>query len=488
MENPNIVFLVLDDVRSDHVGCYGYDRPTTPNIDVLAREGVRYANAFSPSIWTPTVHGAVFTGQYPSHTGIYGNTLAIPDEFPTLPERLQAARYRTFAASAGAHIRRDRGYDRGVDEYVETRRIAPELGVLRKMLTDRSYAKQVGYSLTAGPDDKTLYKFDRLRRFARESVADGEPFFGFVNLKTAHSPFNPPRPYKGMFCGDFDRPRWEIVERMLAKLGRRPQSIEGWDDDKLLSVGRSGGDEVLAGEVELTEQEWDIIEAFYDGAVRYLDDRIGAFVDALREAGAYEETLLVVTSDHGDNFGDHGYTGHAFCLYDSLLDVPLVVSPPGGEPSGLVVDNQVTLIDLHPTFLEAAGVEPPAYEPASSLLPFEDRQFHEFTFAEYAGFSGPKSRLERKFPEFETTHLARTLQSVRSTNYKLIVDSDGSEELYEWQEDSGEMNDLSTERPEVCAELRNVIDEELGELRLDGSIDEPEDPDLREQLENLGYR
>ena len=162
---PNILFLVTDALRIDHCSTYGYERETTPAMTRLAEEGVRYNNAFAPSIWTPTVHGAIFTGKYPSHTGIYANSLGIPDELETLSEALKGQGYRTFAASAGAHIRESRGYARGVDEYVETRRINPDLGFAQKVLSDRSFAKQVGLSLTRGPDDKTWYKYDRLKRF-----------------------------------------------------------------------------------------------------------------------------------------------------------------------------------------------------------------------------------------------------------------------------------------------------------------------------------
>jgi len=486
MDRPNIVFVVLDAVRADHVGSYGYERDTTPNLDAIAAEGIRYANAFSPSVWTPTVHGAIFTGRYPSHNGVHGTTLGIPDDYETLPEALRSAGYRTFAASAGAHIRRDRGYDRGIDEYVETRRISPDLGFIRKVLSDRSFAKQVGFSLRSGPDDKTRYKLDRLQRFVRESVADEEPFFGFVNAKTAHSPFNPPRPYKGTFLDDFERPRWEVLERLLGALGRRTQSVAGQDDEKLARIAHSGGDEVLAGDLELTAEEWDVIEAWYDGAIRYLDERIGALVESLREVGVYDDTLLVVTSDHGDNFGDHGLTGHAFCLYDSLLHVPLVVSPPEGG-DGTVVDDQVSLVDLHPTFLAAAEVEPPDYDLTTSLLPPEG-PFHDYTFAEYAGYEGPKTRLERKYPGLETGHLARTLQAVRSDERKLIVDSAGEAELYAWREDRAERDDLSSDEPDAVAELRTVLDGTLGELRVDEPMEEPDDPDLRQQLEDLGYR
>jgi len=491
MTRPNVLFLVLDAVRLDHCSTYGYDRETTPTMTCLAENGVRYDHAFAPSIWTPTVHGAIFTGKYPSHTGIYGNSLGIPEDVETLPETLQRQGYRTFAASAGAHIRRDRGYARGVDDYVETRRIAPDADFFRKVLTDRSFARQVGFTLTRGPDDKTRYKYDRLRRFVEGAVADGDPFFGFVNAKTAHQPFNPPRPYKRMFCEGLERPRFEFVERVMDAVDIDGQRLPGWDMEKLRGIAHDGGDGVLAGEIEITDEEWGVIESWYDGAVRYLDDLVGDLIRSLKEQGVYDDTLIVLTSDHGDNFGDHGLTSHVFSLYDTLLHVPMVIKPPRGfdhEP-GTAIDAQVSLVDLHPTFLETAGAPTHGYDLATSLLGFEDRRYHEYTFAEYAGFDGPIERLRRKYPDVDATRFARPLQAIRDDEHKLIVTGgdDEEHELYAWRGDPGETRNLVDERPERADELAATLREHLPPLDSPGAFETPDDPELEAQLEDLGY-
>jgi arylsulfatase A-like enzyme len=496
MPQSNILFLVLDAVRTDHCSTYGYERETTPTMSVLADEGVQYDHALAPSIWTPTVHGAIFTGRYPSHTGIYGNSLGIPDDIETMPETLQRQGYRTFAASAGAHIRRDRGYARGVDDYVETRRIGLDLDFFRKALSDRSFAKQVGFTLTRGPDDKTRYKYDRLQRFIDGAIDDGNPFFGFINAKTAHQPFNPPRPYKRMFREGFERPGFEFLERMMDWAGFDTQQLPGVDMEKLRHVSHDGGDGVLAGEIEMTDEEWDVIEAWYDGAIRYLDDLVGELVAFLKDRGAYDDTLIVLTSDHGDHFGDHGLTSHAFSLYDTLLHVPMVIKPPGGTPAGRRIDDQVSLVDLHPTFLDTAGAESPAYELATSLLGFEERQYHEYTFAEYAGFDGMIERLERKYPDFDASRFARPLQAVRDDEHKLIVTMDGDaepgdgdweRELYAWRDDPRETTDLTEEHSEIADRLVTTLREHLPPLESPGAFETPDDPELESQLEDLGY-
>lgn len=489
MNKPNILFLVLDAVRTDHVSCYGYDRETTPTIDSLAADGVRYANAFAPSIWTPTVHGSIFTGQYPSHTGIYGNSLAIPEEFETLPETLQNAGYRTFAASAGAHIRASRGYNRGVDDYVATRRISADAGFIKKVLTDRSFAKQVAFSVTRGPDDKTRYKYDRLQRFIKDATGREDPFFGFINAKTAHQPFNPPRPYKQMFCEELDRPSLELVERLREKIGLETQTIEGEDTDKIRTVAHSGGDEVLTDDIELTDEEWEVIQAWYDGAIRYLDDLIGNLVDFLRKQGEYEDTMIVVASDHGDHFGDHGLTSHLFCLYDSLVHIPLVIKPATSGIGGRVINNQVSLTDLHRTFIDAGdAIDPnPEYDLTTSLTGFEEEKYHDYTFAEYAGFEGPIKRLNRKFDDIDTAKYAKTLQSVRDDEHKLIIESTGNRELYAWREDPDEKKNVVENHPQRTEKLESVLKKSLDQLDSPGTFQTPDDPELEAQLKDLGY-
>jgi arylsulfatase A-like enzyme len=494
---PNILFLVIDALRIDHCSTYGYERETTPTMTELANDGVRYDNAFAPSIWTPTVHGAIFTGKYPSHTGIYGNSLGIPDNIETLPEALNRQGYRTFAASAGAHIRRSRGYARGVDDYVETRRIGVDLGFFHKVLSDQSFAKQVGFTLTRGPDDKTRYKYDRLERFIDDSVDDGDPFFGFINAKTAHQPFNPPRPYKQMFTDGLERPRWEILERAMDTVGVQTQDIPGHDIEKLRQVSQTGGDGVFAGEVQMSDEEWAIIEAWYDGAIRYLDDLIGELMAFLQSKGVYEDTMVIVLSDHGDHFGDHdGLTSHNFSLYDTLLHVPLVIKPPrsGGEfpaPAGAVIDEQVSLVDLHPTILEAAEGTPPDYPLTESLMGFEDQRYHDYTFAEYAGFDGPIERIQRKYPDFDAAQFARPLQAVRDDEHKLILtgslDGEYDRELYAWRDDAYENCDLLAERSDAADELLGIIRDRIKPLDDSDEFNIPDDQDLEAQLKDLGY-
>lgn len=476
----NILLVVLDAVRADHVSAYGYDRPTTPTIDQLADDGVLFEHAFSNSNWTGTAHAAMFTGLLPSQSGIYGANQSFSSDIRTLPERLHDAGYRTFAVSAGAHIRRERGYHRGFDTFKETYRIRPSRGFIRTFLTDPSMRRQTAYSLTRGPDKKTLYKFDALKRWIAEDKET--PFFAFINAKTAHNPYNPPRPYKSMFCDELNRPRYEFVERLMEALGQQGQQIEGGDIERVRSLSREFP--VIGGAFEPTEAEWEIVRAWYDGAIRCMDDRLGDLLGWLDGEGMLEDTCVIVTADHGELFGEHGLEKHNYSAYEPLLHVPLVIKAPGCE--GCVrIESQVSLIDLFPTLLEFADIRPPKSDVAASLIPFDDGKYHEYTFAEIG--RKPAKPIRRHHPEFDASEYGVPTQVVRNDTYKLIRTGNNDRELFEWKDDPDEERDLSCERQDIVEQLESVLEETLGPLIDEERRETVDDPRLKRQLEDLGY-
>jgi arylsulfatase A-like enzyme len=483
MRRPNVLLVVLDAVRADHLSCYGYDRETTPTIDGLAADGVRYEHAFSTSNWTGAAHASLFTGYLPSQSGVYGESQDLPADVPTVAELLSEVGYRTFATSAGAHIRGGRGYDRGFDRFHETFRIRPNRHYLREFLRNPALRRQTWQTLVRGHDNYTAFKFGSLRRW----IAGGsEPFFAFVNCKTAHHRYNPPRPYKSLFGPGVDRPRWEFVERLRRRLCTEPQDVDGFDVERLAALSRQYP--VTGGAFEPTAAEWDVVEAWYDGAIRYLDDRLSELVSFLRSTGRMDETLLVVTADHGDLFGEHGLEKHQYSLLDKLLHVPLVVSPPAGgrTRSRGVVSNVVSFADLFPTVLDAAGVTPPERPNAVPLTPFDDRRFHDHVYAE-VGRKSP-APIRQDYPEFEDSAYNGPVQSVRDDEYKLVRGPEGTRRLCRWREDPEEQTDLATEYPDVVDRLTSELEaalEPMNDRVLDDTVD---DDRLEQQLKDLGYR
>jgi len=477
MSRPNIVLIILDAVRSDHLSCYGYRRETTPEIDRLAREGYRYTNAFSNSNWTGEAHPPIFTGLLPSNSDIYGDNLSLRTDGQTLAELLQDAGYRTFGTSAGGHIRTERGYERGFDEFRETHRIQPNLKTVRKILRESAYRKQVQVSIMRGADDKTLYKFEALKRFMQR---DDEPVFAFLNCKTAHFPYNPPRPFKTEFCPGLTRPKYEFLERLFDGLNWQTQELPGIDTEKC----RMNPIEFMTDEFTLSEEKWEVVIAWYDGAIRYLDYRIGEFVDILSERGILDNTYLVITADHGEMFGEKGLTSHEFSLYDTLLRVPLIIRPPGGTESEEIHDR-VSLVDLFNTVLDMAGAGPVERDHSQSLL--SDEYGHEYTFAEIG--NKELTWLEEQYEEFESpAEQAGPLQSIRDDTFKLITDRDDHLEMYRWREDPQECDDVSEEYPEARERLWTALTEQTKEMRTAKRNYANQDEELKETLEHLGYR
>lgn len=480
MDAPNVVVLVLDAVRADHTSVYGHERPTTPNLEAIAEEGVVYEHAFANSNWTGTSHAAMFTGRLPSDSGVHGATQELPADVRTLPEHLSAAGYRTFAMSAGAHVRAERGYARGVDTFKETYRIAPNRAFLRGLLSDGPLRRQTLHTVTRGPDGKSLYKLESLKRWIE---AGDRPFFGFVNAKTAHHPYNPPRPHKSRFCPDLRRPRYQLVEELFGDERGERQSLPGFDWERLQRLSHEYP--VIAGEMEPTAEEWDVVRSWYDGAVHYLDRLVGEFVDWLASADHLEDTYLVVTADHGEYFGEHGLEKHLYGLYEPVLHVPLIVRGPDTDRAPDTVGSLVSLADLYPTIVELATGDTPDTHHSRSLAGFEDERVHDHVFAELGAVAAHSVR--RHHPDFDDTGYGAPTQVVRDDRHKLIARADGSTELYDWREDPREREDLAADRPDVLDRLSGVIDEELGELSDRPLAEEVDDEQLRQHLEDLGY-
>lgn len=473
MNRPNIVLIVMDAVRADHLSCYGYDRDTTPELTQLADKGVLYENAFSNSNYTAEAHPPIFTGLLPSRSGAYRGNLSLPSNMKLLSERLHDSGYRTFSTSAGSHLRKERGYDRGFDTFQETHRIQPKIGTLQKLIREKPFRDQFKYTLSKGPDEKTLYKFISFEYFRKSNP---EPFFAFFNCKTTHSPFNPPRPYKSEYCPDLQRPKYEVLEHLYSALGRQPQSLpDDVDVEQCLNAMN------VAQAEDSSEREWDVVKAWYDGSIKYLDSRIGELVTQLDQEGLLNDTYLIITADHGEMLGEHGLGAHSHSLYEELLRIPLIIRPPTGENS-LRITDRVSLIDLFATILDMADISVPDREHSQSLLPFQEGIDHEYTFAEVSKVQGEYSNWTLP------SNVRGPLQSIRDDMFKLIRSGNGNVELYNWREDPAEQTDISSEFPDVIDEMTDEIKKNTKRMDESEKVDEIDDEVLHESLKHLGYK
>lgn len=287
---PSLVLITLDTVRADHLGSYGDRAAATPALDRLAREGVRFADATTHAPITGPAHVGILTGMYPARFGIRDNAATpIPSEVVTLAEYLKGSGYRTGAFIGSFVLDRAYGFDQGFE------------------LFDSEFA---------GFDPRARLNAERPAAVVVEraiawlkTLSPGQPFFAWIHLYDAHSPYTPPPPFDAAFR-------------------TRP----------------------------------------YDGEIAAVDRAIGAVITLLEERGLLDRTLIVAIGDHGESLEEHGEKTHGVFLYDSVLRIPWVMRLAGRERAGTVIREQVRAVDLMPTVLDALQVTPPKELDGESLL------------------------------------------------------------------------------------------------------------------------
>jgi len=311
------VLISIDTLRADHVGTYGYPKPTTPFLDSLAARGVLFERAYAPIPATLPSHLSMFTGLYPGEHGVYPPSGVLSPDIPTLPERFRAAGFRTAGHSEGGYVMGGYGFARGFEEW-----------------SDTEYGSDADVDRTFGRGAEFLAR-----------LAPGERFFLFLHTYAVHDPYAPPGGAGEFFAGEPPADAFEPTGENLASFNR--------------------------GRLRVAPGAVDWYRALYDASVRYVDGALERLVGELERLGLAEETTLVVTSDHGEEFLEHGRLAHTQ-IYPESLHVPLIVVPPrrAAPPAGpLRVPALVQLVDLPVTLAALAGLEPLPPGGGASLLP-----------------------------------------------------------------------------------------------------------------------
>jgi arylsulfatase A-like enzyme len=437
-----VLLVVLDTTRADRLGVNGYGPETTPHLDAFAEQAVRFERAYSTSSWTVAAHGSLFTGMLPVTHGATQENLRLDDELRTLSEYLSASGYQTAAFTNNSWISQVTLLSQGFDTVVP----------LWKERAARVPAN-------AHPTNRSV--LDWLEKY------DGaRPWFAFINYVEPHWPYTAPQEYRARFADS---------EHSL-----RVRKRAGFPAINWYLGGRRASPEVLRARIGL-----------YDAEVAYLDAVLGALFDELRERSQFDDTLIIVTSDHGENLGERRHQGHSFTLYDSTLRIPLLIRRPGGA-SAAVRTDPVQLTDVFATVLAAVGseVDDPRVTGRDLLqgpLP-EERP----VVAEYYE---PRTFIGR-FPDTPKARAAvapfrRRLRSIQVGSEKLIWGSDGRHELYETSLDPGELDNRIERDPERARALEMQLATILAGLERDVSDPQPPlsemDPEAIERLRELGY-
>jgi arylsulfatase A-like enzyme len=464
---PNVLLIILDTVRADHLSVYGYGRDTTPNLRRLARAATLYPNAIASSNYTLPTHASIFTGLIPTRHGVHlpataaapGPAVRMPDDCPTMPTLLRARGYRTEALVANTVLLVPTlGFDRGFARYVnpdETRFFDPEpilpyflqhavrRGLVRALDPDRPD------SIFAGADqlvDAALATVDAAARV-------GRPLFLFMNLMDAHMPYSAAPPFDRRYEGRDPAFSWETL--------------------------RSRFDEINVRHVSrLTERERRHLTSQYDGAIAFIDMELDRLFDHLRSLGVFDNTLVIVTSDHGEAFGEHGTIGHAITLYQEELHVPLLIKWPVGQGGTRVYEAPTSSVDLLPTVLATIGAPVPRGLDGESLLRPDRLSTKRWVVSECCADDADVD--ERTAPGHAVADLA-----LFSGTEKMLSRRGTATELYDLSGDAGERANLLGARPPAAGWPEQMA--LIAKLRLAPKRLPTVDLDNRDRLRALGY-
>jgi len=461
---PNVIVLTIDTLRADHLGCYGYERDTSPNIDALVARGALFEDVVSAAPWTLPSYGTLFTGRFPAahragvrpRLDVMWGTHANGDplEASSLPSARQTKKLAPKLVTL-AEALRDQGYRTA--SLFNNPFLHPTRGI------DQGFERYAWYQHTANDG------VDEALRWIEEQ--HGVPFFLFLHLMDPHIPYAPPSPFDEKFSG---KKLDELTDYpwTLGELRARPKP----------------------------EAYKEILIDMYDGEIAYTDAQIGRFVDELEARGLMENTILILHSDHGEEFWEHGGFEHGHSLHRELLHVPLAIVYPPRIPAGKRVPARVRTIDVFPTLLDLLGLEPEIAElekgrltgdgatlNARSLLPWVDGERSDDldTFSEAMLYGPPDAAWWEQKARYEG-------------DLKLITGGQQPTDLlFDLDQDPGETKNILMERWEEARALRRRMAEaylmlskesnpsgtskqsklELDQLEALGYIDGEDDPD-----------
>jgi arylsulfatase A-like enzyme len=446
----NIVLVTIDSLRADHVSAYGYSRETTPNLDILADDGISF-DAYANANATRASFPSILTSTYPL---AYGGHEYLSDRRTLVSECLQAEGYTTGAIHSNVWLSREFNYDRGFDRFYDAKSNPGMLARARTNLKTHANREGIFYRIAqrvydavereAGVDIGQTYQnaevtTDRALDWASSLV---QPFFLWVHYMDVHHPYVPHGHHAGELGYSLGVTESEAIQ-LRRKMLERPE--------------------------ELDDAEFQTLIDLYDAEIRYTDAQVGRLVTGVRER--FDDTAFVLTADHGEELADHGGYSHNPSMYDEVLEVPFIING-GSVESGVHSNSTVELLDTGPTILDLADVTGPDRWVGRSALDRHETDDSAAVLSEIGLDDGPKF-------------------SLRADGLKYIWDHrDGAEELYDLVEDPNEQNDISgTARETGQRELREQLEEHVARLQeTNESLPSVRmDAETIRRLENLGY-
>ncbi|MDJ0765900.1 MAG: sulfatase [Myxococcota bacterium] len=424
----NIALVLIDTLRADRLSSYNPNtRVRTPYLDRLSTEAVVFERALVPENWTKPSVASLLSGVYPSTHGTKDDRDKLPDSVRLIQEHLRELGFATAGFVANGYVSDRFGFERGWDTWT-------------------NYVRE-------GKPNRAQFVVDDAIAWLNKTRPAGKPFFLYVHTIDPHVPYIPPKRYWSMY--DSGPYRGPVTPTQTAKLLER----------------------VKTGKLTLSDRDKIRLEALYDGEISYHDDHLVRLHQALEAHGLLDNTLIIVTSDHGEEFFEHGRVGHGHSLYEELLHVPLMVRVPGNGTDGAArTAEEVSLVDVYGTICELLGIEVPAGLEGQSLVPL---------------LEGGK---RRTYPGAAFSEFMAGQRAARLGRYKIIYK--GTRPLlYDLKEDPRESQDLSKHLPVALGGMRDIVGVHLKRFsptsvragRPKRSNKVTIDPQTERQLKALGY-
>jgi len=469
---PNIILLVMDTTRKDFLSCYGHQPETSPNIDALAAEGVVFENNVATAPWTIPTHSSMFSGLYTSSHGAHWEHLYLDDTIETVGEILADRGYRTVGFSNNPVVSRSTNLDQGYSDFYEMWKNASRFPTLYSQIKDFVIYK-MGRADAGAERTNEMIEGWLERRYDRE-----QPFFMFINFMEPHLVYNPPVQYRRQFAKD---------DEVTARMSRIT----------IHTVYEMLADESSRG-LALAPEEVKALRSLYEGEIAYLDSRIGELVEYLRSRDYLDNTLLIITADHGENIGEHDLIDHQLSLYDTTLLIPLIIRYPSRIPGGTRIDDLVQSVDIFPTMLDVAGVEEEDLDDSvlgrSLFFNIRGEPGRTVAFSEYMS---PKNQFQRVQRWAEArgkvaviSRFDRRLKSMRSVERKYIWSSDDLDEMYMISRDPGEVDNLKETGADEFTGMEEELERwatSLPRMTKENSEIPEMDSETRDLLKALGY-
>lgn len=448
----NIVLITVDCLRADHLSLYGYKKNNTPNIDGLASEGVTFTEAIANGSHTAISFPSILTSTYGS---MYGGYDCLSNERMSIAQVLSKNGYTTAAFHSNPHLSAAYNYDIGFNVFsdsFENKFFSSRFNIFKKWGDSARFRTLFSFmmKLYSHVYGKRTFEvpYERAEGIARKAIdwlqGSSSNFFIWVHFMDPHWPWIPPKDFLNEMVSI------EEANRLWWKMSINYQSLSHEELRKLIGL--------------------------YDCEIRYVDHALGDFLRVLKERGLYDNSIIILTSDHGEEFEEHGDIGHhSLKMYEELIHVPLVIKFPNGLYKGTIANDLVSLLDLAPTIVERLGIDKPKKWLGSSLLPI------------LAGKKGYNSEGVISEGRIKKGH---NIVSYRSKQWKFIINEEkGMRELYDLQQDPSEKKNLAKVMPEKVAEFEAEVTKHLSKAKESYAtlpkIDE--DEHLRQRLKALGY-